>query len=158
MKNYIILIIITGLMLLISYWLIDSYANFSDDQQHVSLKTEMAEIKAVNLKDFLLETPDILVLFVHNDVSEEFSEELLSFLRENNLFSEIVYLNTSEVEEEDQPKIMETFNVDLEKISEEIMLIVISDFEIVASFNLVESDYIWRDLNIFLLKWGYLDD
>ncbi len=153
MKNYIFLTLITVVFVLVSWFLINSYAD-SQKAAEGSLDLPVAEIKVANLDDFLLETPDV-VLWFGNQEDEELIFEFVNFFKEENMVSEVVFLNVKELTESEKKYIEDNFVLNIEKLLKQMHFLVINDFEIIGKHTIENGEYDLYNLEIFLKQAGY---
>ncbi len=152
-KNYIILLLVSILFIFLTWWLISQYAQ-SKEEQTFFLQHEIAEIKATNLENYLLETPNTIILLIF-DSEEELLTELAMFLSEHNIVQNTVYLDLNKVTEEDITRIEDNLQVSFAIIENQNLILVIDDFVIVDKTNITDDEV---KLLTFFKKWNYIDD
>ncbi len=152
-KNYLILIIVSGVFVLLCWWLISQYARTHEKDQNLSLQYEIAEIKPLDLYDYLLETPDVIILAISDQDAE--MTVLIDFLTEQNLLYYTVYLYLSDLTPEEIASIEANLQVSYQWLEEQNLILLIDDFELVD--NMAITDDV-AELESFFQKWGYYDD
>lgn len=153
-KNYVILLIVSGLFIWLAWGLITQYAKIKESEELNLMGAEIAEIKPMDLKDFLLETPDVIVLLIVADESAELNQ-LKDFLASNNLLQQSVYLNLNISATDKITAVEENLDVSYQTVKEQNTILIIDDFATVAKMPATDDKL---ELEKFFAKWGYLDD
>ncbi|MGM9879324.1 MAG: DUF6568 family protein [Bacilli bacterium] len=95
-KNYIILGTIIIITLLVSMYLFSWYRQYADNRISKPIITEtLREVEYNNLNTVLKER-DVLIMYMcttDEDICRSFEKKFASFVKDNNLTEEIVYLN-----------------------------------------------------------------
>ncbi len=95
-KNYIILGSIVVIALLVSMYLFSWYRQYTDNKVNQPIITDtLREVEYNNLNTVLKER-DVLIMYMcttDEDICRSFEKKFSSFVKDNNLTEEIVYLN-----------------------------------------------------------------
>jgi len=152
-KNYVILLLVTIMFILVAWGLINQYAQ-SKKEQTIFVEHEIAEIKVNDLKNYLLETPNTIILLIFDNNEKELLE-LVMILSEHNIIQNVVYLDVREPLVEDRLIIEEKLSFSFAKVAEENLILIIDDFKLVDKMYVADGEDALID---FFQEWNYIDD
>ena len=112
LKNYVILIVIFLLVIALTVYLCECYKVYREEQKNIPVirGTLVSEITDIELEPFIIENPSTVMYIctASNDKCRSFEKSFIKLVNKYNLQDTIVYLNLSNVE--DQDAFVEEFN------------------------------------------------
>lgn len=102
-KNYYILALLLIGTLLLLYFCVNWYQAYEESKmKEPVIASSISEVKEEELSNYLMDNPNIVIYFTSSKDTtiKEFEEEFVDYISEEELRDQIVYVDTSKIEDE----------------------------------------------------------
>lgn len=159
LKNYLILFLIYLLVILFSFglrnWYLKNYVNNSHINEVIS------EIKIEEFESYIQENPDVIIYFSNTKNADlNLEQKMINYIVKKNLTSNIVYVDTHNIDKEWFKKINNNYLIDSSNIQivpniDNIVLVKNGKIEVSAVYNEI-LDY--EKFKEFMNRYGVLNN
>ncbi len=151
MKNYLLLGIISIGFVWLTLFLIKEYSEAEKKVEEESFIDNLVpEVKVANLDDFLLETPDVIIIFTDKKQEKDFMLEVVNLFAQQNILNEVIYINRLDLSEKDKEKIKALID---HEIDQNDYVLFVHDFLVENKYSLFDRDI--EGLRNFIETKGY---
>lgn len=158
-KNYIILLGLSIGTIILLVYISSLYKSYQlNKDKDYEIQTVLSTITIDDLDNYIQENPNVIIYISKsdNELIDIFEIDFKKYIKEKELSSEIVYLNTSNIAISDRDKIAAYFNDEFKRLSLDLLdnsnLLLFKDGKIVDIMYLTKKDIDIKDVKVFLEK------
>ncbi len=138
MKNYLLLGIVSIAFVWLSLFLIKEYSEAEKRIDEDSfIDNFVPEVKITNLNDFLLETPDVIIIFADKNQEKDFIVEMVNLFAQQNILDKVIYIDRIVLTEKDQKKVKGLIDHEIEQND---YILFVHDFIVEDKYSLQDQD------------------
>lgn len=147
-KNYFIVLVISILTLVALFLSCNYYKNYQkyQDETNSPIST-LSEIKGDELNNYLVENHNIM-LYLSNNYDNELEKEFVKKLEKKEYISDVVYINTSELDQNFYDNLTNYFEENVTFNKENHTLLIVKNGKIVKVLNINKDTVKNIDKNI----------
>lgn len=158
-KNYIILLGLSIGTIILLVYISSLYKSYQlNKDKDYEIQTVLSTITIDDLDNYIQENPNVIIYISKsdNELIDIFEIDFKKYIKEKELSSEIVYLNTSNIAISDRDKIAAYFNDEFKRLPLDLLdnsnLLLFKDGKIVDIMYLIKKDIDIKDVKLFLEK------